>query len=129
VASSDKEDKKPRNKPLTVRERAEKAIEDASKPNKKEVTENTSENKKRKLLKKKAKTEKPKKDKKPRRFHIIPKFIRLAFREIRLVTWPDARTTFKLSTAVIIFATIFAILISLVDYGFGKIFQKVFLHG
>lgn len=130
MASSEKDNNKPQSQPESVRERAERAISEASKPKKKENAESPAKSEtKSKVLEPKNKASKSKKDKKQRRFHIIPKFIRQAFVEIRLVTWPDARTTFKLTTAVIIFATVFAILISLVDYGFGKIFKKVFLHG
>ena len=103
---------------------------EAKKPKKSEAKVEKDNKSKRSIsLRKKQKDSKPKKEKKPRRFHIIPKFIREAFKEIKLVTWPDARTTFKLTTAVIIFATVFSIMVSLVDYGFGKIFKKVFLNG
>jgi preprotein translocase SecE subunit len=130
VASDKKDKKKNRNQPESVRDRAERAISEASNPKKRqEKTEVSAESKRLKLLRRNKKEKAPKKDKKPRRFHIIPKFIRLAFKEIKLVTWPDARTTYKLTTAVIIFATVFAILVSLVDWGFGNIFKKVFLHG
>ena len=130
MASSEKDNKKTRKQTESVRDRAEKAIAGASKPKNKEVTsEKDSRTKKLKLLKKKQKSDKPKKEKKTRRFHIVPRFIKEAFKEIRLVTWPDARTTFRLTTAVIIFATVFSIMVSLVDYGFGKIFKKVFLNG
>jgi preprotein translocase SecE subunit len=130
VAERKKVEKKTRKQPVSVRERAEKAIADASKPKKNESTPiKPKRSEKIKELKKIEKTSKNKKAKKQRRFHIIPRFFSEAVKEIRLVTWPDARTTFKLTTAVIIFATIFSIAVSLVDYGFGKIFKKVFLNG
>ncbi len=124
MATSDKEKNKPQVQPESVRERAERAISEASKPKKKQEQSETT-----KKPEVKSKPDKPKKEKKERLFHIVPKFIRQAFVEIKLVSWPNARTTFKLTTAVIIFATVFAILVSLVDFGFGKIFKKVFLHG
>ena len=127
MASSDPKKSKDQSKPETVRERAERAIAEASKPKKKE--EKAVVNKRSENLKSISKAKKEKKGKKPRRFHIVPKFIRQAFVEIKLVTCPDARTTVKLTTAVIIFATVFSILVSLVDYGFGKIFKRIFLHG
>ena len=130
MASSEKDSKKTRKQTESVRDRAEKAIADASKPKKKDVvSEKETRSRKLKVLKKKQKSDKIKKEKKPRRFHIVPRFIKEAFKEIKLVTWPDARTTFKLTTAVIIFATVFSLMVSLVDYGFGKIFKKVFLNG
>jgi preprotein translocase SecE subunit len=130
VAASDKDDKKTRKQPESIRERAERAIADASKPKKGASADTKAkESKKFGFIKKTSKTSEPKEEKSPRRFHFFPKFIRLSFAEIKLVTWPDARTTFRLSTAVIIFATVFSVLVTLVDYGFGKIFKKVFLNG
>lgn len=145
MASSESESRKPKKQTESVRERAERAISEATNSKKTDRADKKAVKAEKKVEKvevakvKPAKTRKikflnrnkheSKKDKKPRRFHIIPRFITEAFKEIRLVTWPDARTTFKLTTAVIIFATVFTIMVSLVDYGFGKIFKKVFLHG
>ena|ERR1039458_9043483 len=67
--------------------------------------------------------------KKERRFHFFPKFLRNAFIEIKLVTWPDRITTIRLTVAVIIFSIIFAIFVGLLDWVFEIIFKKVFLHG
>jgi preprotein translocase SecE subunit len=129
VAVSDKDDKKTRKQPESIRERAERAIADASKPKKAASTNTTTKESKKFGLLKRTSKKSESNEKKPRRFHFFPKFIRLSFAEIKLVTWPDARTTFRLSTAVIIFATVFSVLVTLVDYGFGKIFKKVFLNG
>ena len=128
MATSDKDNKNPRKKTESVKDRAEKAIEAASKPKKSEVRSESSKKESSKKRSFKIRN-KDKKDRKPRRFHIIPKFLRLAFAEIKLVTWPNTRTTYRLTVAVIIFATIFSLLITLVDWGFGHIFKKVFLHG
>lgn len=57
----------------------------------------------------------------------IPGFIKNAFKELRLVEWPDARMTVKLSFAVIIFSIIFSAFIGIVDYGLGKVFKEVLL--
>jgi preprotein translocase SecE subunit len=56
-------------------------------------------------------------------------FLISPFREIRLVTWPDWKTTLRLTFAVVCFSVIFGIMVSLLDWGFEIIFKKVFLHG
>ncbi|HUD10427.1 MAG TPA: preprotein translocase subunit SecE [Candidatus Saccharimonadales bacterium] len=60
--------------------------------------------------------------------HIVPRYFRDSFKELRLITWPSRKQSRQLTTAVVIFATIFAILVSSVDLGLDKIFKKVFLH-
>lgn len=122
--AEEKENKKVSKKTETIRERAERLALEASKPSKSDT--NKEEKKQRKSKKR---GQKVKKEKKQRRFHIIPSFFRGAFAEIKLVTWPDRRMTAKLSTAVILFAVVFSVMIGLVDYAFGIIFKKVFLHG
>lgn len=57
------------------------------------------------------------------RFRIIPQFLVNAFKEIRLVVWPNRRETINLTLAVFIFAFIFASLIGIVDFGFSKAFE------
>ncbi len=49
--------------------------------------------------------------------------------ELKLVTWPDRRTTLRLTSAVVFFSVIFGIMVSLLDWGFELVFKKVFLHG
>jgi preprotein translocase subunit SecE len=66
---------------------------------------------------------------KTRRFHIIPKFIKSTFTEIRQVTWPDRKITVKLTVAVVLFSLIFSALVGSLDWVFEIIFKKVFLHG
>jgi preprotein translocase SecE subunit len=58
---------------------------------------------------------------------IVPRYFRNSAKELRLVTWPNRRETRRLTTAVLIFAIIFGVLIALVDYGLDKIFKKVIL--
>jgi preprotein translocase SecE subunit len=64
-----------------------------------------------------------------RRFFSKFRFLTSPFSEIRLVTWPNRKVTLRLTFAVVIFATIFGIMVSLLDWGFEIIFKKVFLHG
>lgn len=60
--------------------------------------------------------------------HIVPRYLKNSFNELREVTWPNRQETRKLTTAVIIFAVIFGFVISMVDYGLDKVFKKVFLN-
>lgn len=120
--ATDKNDKK---KPESVRERAERAISEASKPAKRPDEIKTDAKKPSKLRLRKGE----KKDKKPRRFHIIPRYFRESFSELRQVTWPNRKDTFKLTTAVILFSITFSALVGGVDYVFSIIFKRVFLHG
>jgi preprotein translocase subunit SecE len=60
--------------------------------------------------------------------HFIPRYIRNSFQELRQVTWPDRKQSRQLTTAVVMFATVFGIVVALLDYGLDKLFKKVFLH-
>lgn len=62
---------------------------------------------------------------KKRRF--IPKYFRDSYGELKLVTWPNRKETTNLMWAVFIFAIIFGLLITVVDYGLEKLFKEVFL--
>lgn len=57
----------------------------------------------------------------------FPSFFGDAWRELKLVTWPDRSETTKLTVAVIIFAVIFGAIIAIVDYGLDKLFRNVIL--
>ncbi len=120
-------------KPETVRERAEKAVNTPAKPRRLRRTAGTvsrplrtavgigrkeyylplPENKVGQFLNK--------------RRHYFPSYFRNSWREVRQVTWPSRRETWKLTLAVFTFAIIFGILISLTDYGLDKLFRKVLL--
>ena len=60
--------------------------------------------------------------------HIIPSYIRGAWHELRLVTWPSRRQSRQLTIAVMIFAVIFGVLVAGVDYGLDKVFKQVILN-
>ena len=62
-----------------------------------------------------------------KRRHIFPSYFRNSWRELRLVTWPSRRETWKLTFAVISFAVVFGIIIAVTDYGLDKLFRKVLL--
>lgn len=57
----------------------------------------------------------------------VPPYVRSAWRELRLVTWPDFRQTRDLVIAVIIFSVIFGIIVAGVDFVLDKIFRNVIL--
>jgi preprotein translocase SecE subunit len=54
-----------------------------------------------------------------------PPYFRNAFRELRQVTWPSRKDTWKLTLAVLIFAIIFGLLATLTDYGLDKIIRRI----
>lgn len=58
---------------------------------------------------------------------IVPKYFRNSWRELREVTWPDRKQTIKLTFAVIAFATVFGLLIALIDFLLDKVFRQLFL--
>ncbi len=62
-----------------------------------------------------------------KRRHIMPSYFRNSWRELRLVTWPSRRETWKLTAAVFMFAIIFGLIIAITDYGLDKLFRKVIL--
>lgn len=62
---------------------------------------------------------------KPR--HIIPKFFRDSWKELKLVTWPNRSETFRLTIAVFIFAIILAIFVASIDWVLTKLFREILL--
>jgi preprotein translocase SecE subunit len=57
----------------------------------------------------------------------IPAYFRNSWKELRLVEWPDRKSTAKLTLAVFIFALVFGTLVAFADYGLDKLFRKVIL--
>lgn len=62
-----------------------------------------------------------------KRRYVIPRFFREAWQELRQVTWPSRKETWKLTLAVFIFALVFGSLVAGVDYGLDKLFKQVIL--
>lgn len=58
---------------------------------------------------------------------LTPRYFIDAFKEMRLVEWPNKRTTIRLTVAVFVFALFFGLVIALVDFGLDKVFKKVFV--
>ena len=56
-----------------------------------------------------------------------PKYFRTSFHELKKVTWPTWKMSFKLTYAVIVFSVIFGISVAVVDWGLGKIFKHLLL--
>ncbi len=57
----------------------------------------------------------------------LPRYIRESLQEIKKVTWPSRKDTWKLTFAVIVFTTIFTVFIIVADYGFKKLAERIFL--
>jgi preprotein translocase SecE subunit len=58
---------------------------------------------------------------------IIPKYFVNSWREVRQVTWPSRRETWRLTGAVFVFAIIFGALVAIVDKGLDEVFKKLVL--
>jgi preprotein translocase SecE subunit len=58
---------------------------------------------------------------------IIPNYFIDSWREVRLVTWPSRRETWRLTMAVFIFALVFGALVAGVDKVLDLLFKKVIL--
>ena len=59
--------------------------------------------------------------------HLIPRYIKNSFGELKHVTWPGRKESRQLTLAVIMFATVFGFLVAIVDFGLDKAFKKIFL--
>jgi preprotein translocase SecE subunit len=60
--------------------------------------------------------------------HLLwPAYFRNSWKELKQVTWPNRRESAQLTTAVIIFATVFGIMIAIVDFGLDRLFKQVLL--
>ncbi len=113
----------------TVRERASKSVD--AKP-KRRVLRGTA-SKVGRPLKALAPLAKPFKVKPVRKvgrvvgFVLWPSFFRGAWKELRQVVWPNRKETWRLTTAVFVFALVFGALIAITDYGLDKLFRTVIL--
>lgn len=134
---ADTEPQKPAKRRLkapaqTVRQKAEQAQANSQKPKRRHLKAAAGASKKpfSKL--------KPLFDRQPFRFfgkvfHVIglvlvPRFIRNAFHEVRLVEWPNFKTTVRLSYAVLAFAIVFGLAITGVDWVLDKIFKAILIN-
>ncbi len=58
---------------------------------------------------------------------LLPVYFRNSWRELRLVTWPDRRTSWKLTYAVIVFSILFGVIIAAVDFVLDKLFKELII--
>lgn len=58
---------------------------------------------------------------------LVPKYFRNSWKELRYVSWPDFRTTWRLTFAVIVFGVIFGLSIAGLDIVLEKLFREVLL--
>ncbi len=59
---------------------------------------------------------------------LVPPYLRTSFQELRKVTWPTRAQTFRLTSAVILFAVVFGIVVAIADFGLDKLFKQVILR-
>ena len=59
---------------------------------------------------------------------MVPAYVRQSVAEVRLVVWPTFSTAMRLTTAVIIFAIFFALLVALLDWVLTQIFEEIILN-
>ncbi len=50
-----------------------------------------------------------------------------SWRELKKVTWPNRRTSWKLTFTVILFSVVFAVITTSLDFGFEKLAKQIFL--
>lgn len=62
-------------------------------------------------------------DKQPNALRRTAGYFKGSWQEIKLVRWPDRRSTWKMTGALIAFTVAFAVLILLLDYGFQALFK------
>jgi preprotein translocase SecE subunit len=58
---------------------------------------------------------------------LFPPYFRNSWKELKLVAWPSWKESYRLTSAVLIFAIVFGLLVAITDYGLDKIFKKVIL--
>ncbi len=58
---------------------------------------------------------------------LVPTYFTNSWREVRQVTWPNRRETWRLTLAVFIFAVVFGALIAGVDKSLDLLFKKIIL--
>lgn len=59
---------------------------------------------------------------------LLPRYFRNSFKELRQVTWPSFKQTWKLTFSVLIFAIAFGTLVTLTDFGLDKVIRRIVLR-
>jgi preprotein translocase SecE subunit len=57
----------------------------------------------------------------------VPPYFRNSWKELKQVTWPKFRESLRLTSAVIIFAIVFGALVAAIDFVLDKVFKEVLL--
>jgi len=111
----------------TVRERADKVALKDTKPTSRKLPK---VNRPLSVLRRKTKktmVSRSKTVEKKRRFKVFPSFFPEAWTELKLVSWPLKKEAARLTGAVLIFATFFAVFVQLLDLVFNKLVKEIFL--
>lgn len=58
---------------------------------------------------------------------LVPRYFINSWREVRQVTWPTRKETWRLTGAVFVFAIVFGTLVAIVDKGLDAVFRNVVL--
>lgn len=59
---------------------------------------------------------------------LLPPYFRNSWKELRQVKWPGRKESLQLTFAVLVFSTVFGILVTSVDYGLDKVFKRILLN-
>lgn len=62
-----------------------------------------------------------------KRRYFTPKYVKASWQELKQVTWPGQRETWRLTGAVFTFAIIFGAIVTIVDKGLEKVFKSLIL--
>lgn len=63
-----------------------------------------------------------------KRVRFVPKYFKESWQEIRQVTWPNRRETWRLTLAVLIFSIIFTAIVAVLDAGLDKLFKEIIVQ-
>jgi preprotein translocase SecE subunit len=110
----------------TVREKAEKAVEDSKQPRRLHTTKRRAGAPFRAVARGGRRLNKIK----PFRilgFIIVPPYFRNSWKELKQVTWPKFKDSIRLTFAVFAFATVFGTLVFALDFVLDKVFKEVIL--
>lgn len=62
-----------------------------------------------------------------KRRSLIPSYFKKSFAELKLVTWPNRRDTWRLTFAVFVFAILIGCTVAAVDKGLEELFKNIIL--
>lgn len=57
----------------------------------------------------------------------VPKYVRESWQELKKVSWPSRKDSWKLTFAVIVFTALFTLITALADYGLDRTVERLFL--